>query len=363
MLWKIRDTEEYDNHIRRFDSFMGTYVALVNDNDISGDQVWGGHNSHGFGIMNSASFNVNTGYHGDLKDQEGYIMKRALEECQTLADFEALLDNLPKPMGLASHFGVIDADGGAAFYEVNNETWTKFDANEDTRGYILRTNYSETGVENKGYGYVRMQCASKLFSELFSGELTISLLGSDMSRSMYHGLMGVDYRELAVSDMLPGVSGFLDTDDLLTRYSTSSMILIEGVQWHEDPELTTTWVQIGNPYLTPIIPVWTDREVPSELQKGYGRATLASNAKKLKKYLYPLRTIEEERYLYMPLIYRPDGNGLAQKLAEIEAEYIEKIDESTSLSTRHRLQRELIEKGMQLQEQALQEAEWRDEMR
>lgn len=351
MLWKIRDTEEYDNHMRRFESPLGYYVGLVNDSDTLGLQVWGGHNSHGFAIMNSASFNVNKGYKDDFSDQEGILMKRALAECRSLSDFEKLLDSLPRPMGLAAHFGVIDAEGGAAFYEVNNETWTKFDANEATEGYVLRTNYSFTGEENEGYGYVRFSCAANLFAPLEPKELTVQMLGSQMSRSMYHGLLGIDYRQLAEQGKLPSKSGYIDSDDLITRYGTSSMILVEGVAKGQDPELTTSWVQIGNPYLSPLVPVWTTHEIPAELQRSQeGVTTIASVAKQLKREkLYPIQTIEETRYLYMPLIYRPDGTGLSQRLEALEAEYIPMLQGTNNTTLQH----QYIQQALHLQLQAL----------
>lgn len=350
MLWKLRDTEEYRNHMRRFESPLGFYIGLMNDSDTEGESIWGGHNSHGFGIMNSASFNVNENDSVDIENQEGITMKKALAECRNLADFELLLDNLPKPMGLASHFGVIDAEGGAAFYEVNNFTWTKFDANTDPSGYVLRTNYSMTGTEDVGYGYVRYACATTLFEPLKEGELTVLKVGTDFSRSMYHGLLGIDYKMLAEADQLPSKSGFIDTDDLIARYGTSSMILIEGVQPSEDPALTTSWVQIGIPYVSPLIPVWTWAEIPSELQLPAESKpqTMAQIAMDLKRELYPLKTVEENRYLFMPLIYRPDNQGIAQKLESLERQYIPAIGASSNLKERQQLQRKFIDESMDI---------------
>ena len=40
-------------------------------------------------------------------------MKMALEPCKTLEDFEKMLNDLPKPLGVEANFGVIDANGGA----------------------------------------------------------------------------------------------------------------------------------------------------------------------------------------------------------------------------------------------------------
>lgn len=352
MIWKLRDSDEYANHMRRFESEIGTFIGLVNDSDPEGHHVWGGHNSHGFGIMNSASFNINKNDTTKLSDQEGLLMKKALGECRNLRDFEDLLERLPRPMGLASHFGVIDAEGGAAFYEVNNHTWQKFDANDDSRGYVIRTNYSYTGAANEGLGYVRHTCASRLFSGLVPGTLTITELGSRLSRSMYHGLLGIDYRTFAEKDAVPGESGFINSDDLITRYGTSSMILVEGVAEGEDPELVTSWVQIGNPYLTPLVPVWAWQEIPTALSiplpEGKER-TMAEQSMMLKKKLYPIKTVEETRYLYIPLIYREDGKGLAQQLELLEAEYIPLIESETSRTERLKQQEQLIRKGMRIQ--------------
>ena len=350
MIWKLRDTEAFANHIRRFESPLGFYIGLVNDNDPAGEAVWGGHNSVGFAIMNSASFNVNKGDTTSFADQEGIIMKRALQECRTLADFEGLLDRLPKPMGLAAHFGVIDAAGGAAFYEVNNYTWTKFDANAAPGGYILRTNYSMTGTKDEGYGYVRFRTAEKLFGDLAPGEMTPFLLGSRISRSMYHSLLGVDYRALAEKGALPGGSDFIASDDLITRYDTSSMILVEGVRSGEDPALTTSWVQVGNPYLSPLLPVWTREEVPAALAFPSGETleTVAQRALALKRKLYPLTTVEESRYLYMPLVVRPDGTGLTQRLEALEALYVPMIETETDLDERTRLRDALLRESLKL---------------
>ena len=127
-----------------FDDGKYKYIGLVNSEDVRGKQIWGGANSEGFSIMNSASYNVNINDTSSKKDLEGFFMKHALQKCATLQDFENLLDTLSKPMGLSAHFGVIDGKGGAAFYEVNNYNFIKFDANNSTQaphGYIIRTNY------------------------------------------------------------------------------------------------------------------------------------------------------------------------------------------------------------------------------
>ncbi len=50
-------------------------------------------------------------------------MKKALQECATLSDFEIFLDQYVTPRGVRANFGVIDGKGGAAYYETGNFKW------------------------------------------------------------------------------------------------------------------------------------------------------------------------------------------------------------------------------------------------
>ena len=74
MIWKLRDTESFENKLKYFTDGKYPYIGLINSNDEKGEQVWGGSNSVGFAIMNSASFNVNMADTTSFKDQEGYFM-------------------------------------------------------------------------------------------------------------------------------------------------------------------------------------------------------------------------------------------------------------------------------------------------
>lgn len=128
------------------------YIGLVNSEDTLGAEVWMGSNSAGFSIMNSASYNLNGGekYAGN-DEEEGIFMKRALQTCATVADFERLLDETSGQRGVSANFGAIDAAGGAAYYEAGYTQHTKFDAYDPRvapMGYIIRTNFSFSGERN-----------------------------------------------------------------------------------------------------------------------------------------------------------------------------------------------------------------------
>ena len=63
-----------------------------------------GCNSTGFAIMNSASYNLIDDDSIKFQDQEGILMKIALQQCSSVDEFEMLLKNLPKPIRSSGKF-------------------------------------------------------------------------------------------------------------------------------------------------------------------------------------------------------------------------------------------------------------------
>ena len=332
MIWKLRDTDNLKNSMRFFDDGKYNYLGLVNSNDTLGEHVWGGSNSAGFAIMNSASYNVNVGDTTKLKDQEGIFMKLALQTCASLQDLEKLLNSYPKPHGLASHFGVIDANGGAAYYEVNNWTWTKFDANDAKvapHGYIIRTNYSETGTKDKGYGFIRREAAERIFAKaLESNKLDYKTVIQRFSRCTFHPVFDINYREKFESGT--NESSFVASDDLITRHSSASSIIVEGVKPGESPTLTTIWTQIGYPNTSIALPLWVEggKNIPVILQynKDLENSPLNEAAMKWKDVCYPLTRSDGYHYLKLDELINFNKNGFIQRIEPIEKHIFEKTE-------------------------------------
>ncbi len=320
MIWKLRDSDTFDNSMRYFTDGRYAYLGLVDSNDLKGESVWGGSNAAGFAIMNSASFNVNENDSSALKDQEGHFMKLALQTCVTLDDFEALLRSTPKPMGLAAHFGVIDAKGGAAFYEVNNYTWTKFDANEAPQGYVLRTNYSQTGTPDVGYGFIRRQTAEKLFAETPAGQLSPRMIMQDFSRCFYHPVFGVDHRKRYEQGRYE--SPFMPSDDLITRQGSSSCIAIQGVKQGQPADMNTVWVQVGFPETCLTLPLWVrgGQDIPSVLRYDaqLKNSQLNAYARAWKDEAYPIGRSDGYHYLKMTVLVNENHTGILQKIEQAE---------------------------------------------
>jgi len=234
VMMKHRDTGELDNRIERFKGEKYDFVALVNSNWASEPtckygylgEAWSGTNSAGFCIMNTATYDLkDDNVPVEEMDREGVVMFRALGECATVADFERLLDSMPRPLGVEANFGVIDASGGAAYYEVNNYKWVKFDVNSAEGGYMVVTNFTRTGRVADRKGVDRFEKASEIMKK--SGNKDHKWLINNISRS----------------------------GSPILRDITSASIVFEGVAPGDDPLHTVMWTALGYPASTVYIPV------------------------------------------------------------------------------------------------------------
>lgn len=337
LLWKLRDTDYLENYVKQFPSEDGKYafIGLINSIDTLANEVWGGNNEVGFAIMNSASFNVNLEDSVKTKSQPGFFMKKALEICKTLEDFEKLLDNTAKPMGLAAHFGVIDANGGAAFYEVNNYTWTKYDANDPKvapEGYILRTNFSETGKPNIGYGFVRLQTAQELFTNSIKEKpLDYRTLIQEYSRCLYNPITQNNYR--AIYENEPASDRFIHSDNLITSYGSASCIVIQGVKENELPQFTTMWTMVGYPNTTITVPLWvSEAELPNIVtyNDSLKNSILNQYNITLTKECYPIDNPDGYHYLRISKLVNKEKTGYIQIIEPIERNLFDETDKKLS---------------------------------
>jgi len=250
-------------------------------------------------------------------------MKLALQKCASLEDFEELLKTFPKPMGLAAHFGVIDANGGAAFYEVNNYTFTKFDANDSSQapqGYILRTNFSFTGKKDIGYGFIRFQTAQAL---LYQSEATENLnsqtIMQEFSRCLKHPVLDKDFR--SEYENVSNGENFINSGDFITRHGSSSTILIEGVKKGEAADMATVWTQVGFPNTCITLPVWVagGKNMPKVLSADEkNNCPLNKAALELKNKCYPISRSAGYKYLNVSKLINAEKTGYIQKLEKAE---------------------------------------------
>lgn len=328
MLWKNRDTWAINNVLRYFDDGKYPYVGLVNSKDLEGKSVWIGVNSEGFAIMNSASYNLNLDNNAKLTGLEGRIIKKALATCKTIEDFEKLLDNLKRPTGLEANFGVIDAQGGAAYYEINNYKYVKFDANDPKVapfGYIIRTNYSHTGKFGmESSGYIRYNTANELFYSQISTYkgLSAQYIQQNVAKGLYHSLTKEDLF-LEYGDRPAGFPKYVHFRDYIPRSGSSSSVVVEGVKKGENPALATMWSNVGFPLSSIMVPVWVGQiNLPYVVtyNQNFKDSPVCYAALLLKKYkIMNLRWGKvDHQYIDINALFNKDGSGIAQLTKKYE---------------------------------------------
>ncbi len=301
IIWKNRDTGFLDNRLEYVRAGeAGRYGFIFLSNSKSGPkEAWSGLNSEGFSIINTVSYNIRREKDdtpASLMDREGLLMYDALANCATLADFEDLLAAQKAPFGLEANFGVIDGRGGAAYYEVNNFSWVKYDVNDPTvapDGYLVRSNYSFSGT-GTGQGYARYKTAVHIINERLDGggKVDVRFVIDSLSRGFYQSEFGFD----PCSD---GLSFFADRN-FIPRNSTASVTIAEGVAPGEDPSLSVFWCALGYPPVSEIIPlkVAAGELIPSELTAGEdGLAVACSRALERKKKVFSIDLGDGVRYV------------------------------------------------------------------
>lgn len=257
LMWKQRDTSAEFNYMAYFPAADGTYsfTGVVNTDDVEKESVWCGSNEVGFSIMNAMSYGLSPRITDD-RPYEGMIMKRALEICRTVADFEEYIKSLPQPNGLESNFGVIDAEGGAAYFEVHDYGYVRFDVADAPEGYLIRSNWSVTGRKGEGKGYDRYDvAAAKMKSH--SGGFTAGWIIDELGR-----------------------------DPLIARGKTVCSVVFEGVGEGDPVDSTLIWAVMGYTPYAFALPVWVAAkdEFPSALGKDGHSAQNELANKALRKY-------------------------------------------------------------------------------
>ncbi len=336
LLWKNRDTWAVHNKIMYFNDAKYKYMGLVNSGDLKGKSVWIGMNDQGFAIMNSASYNMNLKDTVELSGLEGRIIKEALATCATVADFEKYLDGLEKPTRLEGNFGVIDAQGNAVMYEVNNWRYVKFDANDPTVapfGYVLRGNYSFSGIYgNESSGYIRYNTVSKLFYDAAAtNTFDAQFIMQDVTRGLNHSLMNVNLYD-AYADIPENTPTYAFFHDFIPRRSSASSCVVQGVKKGENPDFTTMWSAVGFPLTSVVVPVWVKGEnsFPEVLKRKeeLNDSPVCYAALTLKKELFPIRwgKFASKFYIQINALTNADNTGIRQKIKPYEDEIFKKTN-------------------------------------
>jgi len=333
MLFKNRDTGEMNNALVLFEDGKYKYMGLVDANEEKWSRsVWGGYNEKGFAIINSAAYTNNIGDTTKFKGQDGVVMKKALMVCASIDDFQHFLDTLSRPMGVNSNFGVIDAYGGAAYFETGNYKYVKVDANDPVvapRGIIVRTNHSMSGVLSEGFGYNRYDNALRLMNEAWvENKLTPEYLFQSVPRSLYHPRTKTD-----LSVNIPekkDVADFRFFIDYIPRVSTASSYMIVGAKDEKHVKETMMWTILGFPLTSVAIPAWlSSGELPKTVEMNMEEYTapMCNAALEFKSECFPIKIDKGDSYINLSPVLNKEGTGYLQLLQPVEKEIFSKAEQ------------------------------------
>lgn len=336
LLWKNRDTSTFDNKIEYIpakDSEFA-YVALFNAKDSLLQEAWMGMNEYGFAVMNTASYNIKDDKVPEKDmDKEGFVMTKALKTCKTVDDFASLLDSINKPMGVEANFGVIDAYGNGAYFETNNRSYVKYNLADEPDHVLVRTNYSHSGRDNEGYGFIREANANHLLAPFISNKnICPEVFTENLSRSFYHDLFKQDFSEQE--------NEWIIDQDFIPRYTSTATIVIEGCKPLEkgeklDPEFLKDqyimWTGMGYPPCSEIIPVWCKENGVAHSLQGSAQTGRSEQCDKIlarKSEVFPFTKGNGNKYLNIKKLYNANGSGYVQELVKQNLATYNKVRDS-----------------------------------
>lgn len=319
ILWKNRDTDFLSNKVIYVAESPYHYLALINAGDTSGRWAYAGLNEEGFAIINSVAYNLPKDPEG-MKDLEGNIMAEALRKCRTIGEFEEYLrQNLGPSLGSWANYGVIDATGGSAVFEVHNHGYERFGAGDDPRGYLINSNFARSGIQGKGAGYLRFERAKILFDREKS--ISAAFILQQVARDFGHVLLPHPGREelARISQKTPR---WILTRDTIDREYTASAVVIEGRKPGRNHPPATLWVILGEPLTSIAVPLWVESGRSSPPLWQGETAPLNREAMRIKERLRPHRLPDKKDYINATELINREGTGYLPVLLQTEGEIL-----------------------------------------
>ncbi|MBL8752942.1 MAG: hypothetical protein JNK15_06530 [Planctomycetes bacterium] len=267
LLWKLRDAHKVDNVVLPLADGKVPYFALCDAGDAKA--VWGGMNTAGFAIVNSVSRDLAQG--SDKGPANGAFMKLALQTCTTVAEFETLLQSTnDNGRRTRANFAVIDAAGGAALFEAGHKTFTRFDADKDEAGVVVRTNFATTAEGGRG-------------KERFARAAAILKTPAAKALSPRFVLQQVLRDVQAPPSAQAGERGRLDTRETICRQTTVAALVLHGVKAGEDAKWATMWVVLGHPLFQVAMPLFPAAGAVPMAVAGDPKSSLCDLARRLRE--------------------------------------------------------------------------------
>lgn len=321
-IFKNGDADSWNVVTAAFQGERYYYIAVVSATDYKPERVRSGFNEMGFSIINTDGKNLNVGKVVDNSNNTR-VMRRALEVCATLTDFEILLDTLSRPPHLNSNYGVMDAHGGVAYYEASNKGFVKYDVNDSNvapNGYLIRTNYGMSGDMSRGMGFERYKAMEMFIDNIIkNGKISAEDVIRKGTRYLTHGESKINLLDSEPENAKSPV--FVDFDNFIPRRYTASVQLIQGVKKGENPLETVAWTICGSSLTTVCIPIWitSNHKLPNIVSfNSKGHSAMSDAGLELKKRLFPASKERKTEEIDLAQLTNKAGTGILQQIKLVE---------------------------------------------
>lgn len=267
LLWKTGDNDPVTDRELVVINESGKFRAVADIRIGQPNMIWSGVNEKGFCIENSVSSDIPGSGSGM---GNGTFMRHALLTCETVADFQALLNATNGSRSTRANFGVIDRFGGAAIFETGPSSYTKYDANNSShapKGYVVRANFAYMGdgpaPDGGSAGGTRRYYRAKDLIEAGLdqyGKISLHYMLQHVSRDMARNHDAQNPGGEAVPGSINATGGNLPstllTGNMIARRINYATSVFHGVKSGEDPRLTTMWYIQGRGLFGLAVPAW-----------------------------------------------------------------------------------------------------------
>lgn len=237
MLWKHRDSANWDCHIEYVEGEKYGFTALVPQKR---KMAYCGINERGFAIINTVSSNLTKDYSVSNGGGALHVMWSVLGICATVEEFEAWLAATNGKRSYVTNFAVGDASGALAYFEVWCESFKRYDTAECEGGFDVRSNFSRAGDMAKPDSSVpRYEIAMRNMTDR---ERYSPYEFFDYSRS---------YEQSDGRDVLDAYSNVVIDDTTVARYTSAAATV--ALCDAENPRMLVT---VGHPVAGIVVPVY-----------------------------------------------------------------------------------------------------------
>ena len=152
MLWKHRDSKEWDCNVAYIQGERFAYTAIVS---LSHHKTFCGINEKGFAVMNTVSANTSCEDKSIKSPIAVQLMGEVLGKCGSVEEFEAWLKASNGKRGYVTNYAAGDSTGAVAYFEVNQMGYTRYDVAKREEGFDVRSNFSFAGDKPRGTSQMR----------------------------------------------------------------------------------------------------------------------------------------------------------------------------------------------------------------